>query len=280
MNEMNLIKPKTFRKKEILQISEHACELLERGEEDEFFDQIELLLASKTPFGKLHPLGEYIGKKGLENPELYFNILDKFFRKDLNYGYRKDLYNLEKMRMSEEEVQKSRVWGWRAGIVGLALNEMSHDHPEKVIEKTREYIILSSHWSSSDTFADKTFNCMFGERFDYIIGILCEWAIDENIWIRNTAAFAVHAPVERKILDRKQFIDSLGVLDLLMEDSAKNVQKKAAWALRVVSKYHPVETYDFLVKWSNKGNKNTKWIIKNSLKFFEKDKRNNLLERV
>lgn len=273
---MTLINPKTFQKKEIVKISENACELLERGKEDEFFDQLELLLVFKNSFGKLRPLGQYMGKMGLNNPELYFNILDKFFRKDLNYGYRENLYNIEKMRMSKEEIQKSRVWGWRAGIVGLAFNEMSQDHPEKVIEKTREYVILSSHWSSSDTFADKTFNRIFEEHFDYIMGVLKEWALDENIWIRNTAAFAIHAPVERKILDREQFIDSLGVLDLVMEDSAKNVQKKAAWALRVVSKYYPDETYDFLVRWSNKGNKNTKWIIKNCVKFYDEERKNKL----
>lgn len=58
-------------------------------------------------------------------PELYFDVLDKVFRKNLDYGYKKGLYNTAKMRMSEKEIQKSRVWGWRAGIVGLAFNEMS-----------------------------------------------------------------------------------------------------------------------------------------------------------
>lgn len=182
--------------------------------------------------------------------------------------------------MSEEEVQKSRVWGWRAGIVGLAFNEMSHNNPDEVVQKTREYIILSSHWSSSDTFADKTFNRMFEERFEYIMGILTEWATDKNDWIRNAAAFAVHAPVENKILDREQFIDSLGILDLVMEDHAKNVQKKTAWALKVVSKYYPDETYDFLMKWADKGNKNTKWILKNSTKYLDVNKRNKLLEKI
>ena len=60
------------------------------------------------------------------------------------------------------------------------------------MEETREYILLSSHWSSSDTFADKTFNRMFQERFSYITSVLKEWARDENDWIRNAAAFAVH----------------------------------------------------------------------------------------
>jgi len=274
------MKPKTFRKKEILQITENACDLLEEGKEGEFFDELEILLASKIPFGKLEPLGKYLGRCGLEKPELYFEILDKFFKKNLDYGYREGLYNTAKLKMSDEEVQKSRVWGWRAGIVGLAFNEMSHDHPQKVVEKTREYIILSSHWSSSDTFADKTFNCMFKERFEYIVTVLKDWATDENDWIRNTAAFAVHAPVERKILSRKEFLEVLGVMDLVMEDSAKNVQRKAAWALRVVSKYYPDETYDFLSKWAENDKKLTKWILKNSLKFLNEKRRNILLKKI
>lgn len=157
---------------------------------------------------------------------------------------------------------------------------MSHNHPEEVVEKTREYILLSSHWSSSDTFADKTFNRMFKERFQYIKGVMKKWAANENDWIRNAAAFAVHAPVEKKILNREQFIELLEVLDLVMEDSAKNVQKKAAWALKVVSKYYPDETYKFLNKWAENDNKSTKWIIKNSLKFLDDKKRDYLSRKL
>ncbi len=274
------MKPETFRKKEIIEITKNACDLLEMGLEDKFFDEIETLLISKIPFGKLKPMGEYLGKRGLEMPELYFDVLDKFFRKNLDYGYKKGLYNTAKMRMSEKEIQKSRVWGWRAGIVGLAFNEMSHDHPEEVVEKTRDYILLSSHWSSSDTFADKTFNRMFQERFSYITSVLKEWARDENDWIRNAAAFAVHAPVENKIINKTQFIELLVVLDMVMDDPAKNVQKKVAWALKVVSKYYPDETYDFLEKWVKNNNKSTKWIIKNSLKYLNETRRNALLKKI
>jgi 3-methyladenine DNA glycosylase AlkC len=274
------MKPQTFTKKEILELTAHACDLLENSREGEFFDELEKLLSAKIPFGKLKPMGEYIGMRGLEKPELYFDILDKFFHMDLDYGYRKDLYNSTKLRMSEEEIQKSRVWGWRAGIVGLAFNQMSHVNPELVVERTRKYIIYSSHWSSSDTFADKTFNLMFKERFNYIMGVLKEWANDENDWIRNTAAFSVHAPVENKILNREQFKEALGILDILMEDSAKNVQKKAAWALKVVSKYYPDETYQFLDKWTKNDNKNTKWIIKNSIKYLDEDRRDYLLAKI
>lgn len=274
------MKQRTFHKKEIIKITEHACDLLEDDHEDQFFNQIEIPLASKISAGKLWPMGEYIGKRGLENPKLYFNVLDKFFKKDLDYGYREGLYNISRMRMSAEEVQKSRVCGWRAGIIGLAFNEMSHRYPEKVIEKTREYIILSSHWSSSDTFADKTFNLMFEERFEFILNVLKCWAQDKNDWIRNAAAFAVHAPVERKILNRDQFLEALGILDIVMEDSAKNVQKKTAWALKVISKYYPDETYDFLEKWARNDNKATKWIIKNSVKYFDDERRENLLKTI
>lgn len=274
------MKPKTFYKKEIIKITEHACDLLEDDQEDKFFNQIEVLLATKISSSKLWPMGEYIGKRGLDNPKLYFYVLDKLFKKDLGYGYREDLYNAKKLRMSELEIQKSRVWGWRAGIIGLAFNEMSHKYPEEVVEKTREYIILSSHWSSSDTFADKTFNRMFLERFEFILSVLKDWAQDENDWIRNAAAFAVHAPVERKILDKNQFLETLGILDQVMEDSAKNVQKKAAWALRVISKYYPDETYTFLEKWAENDDKSTIWIIKNSVKYFDDKRRKNLLKTI
>lgn len=114
--------------------------ILRKGMEEEFFTELEKLLAAKIPFGRLRPMGKYIGMRGLEKPELYFDILDKFFHMALDYGYSQGLYNITKLRMSEEEVQKSRVWGWRAGIVGLAFNQMSHVNPELVVERTRKCI--------------------------------------------------------------------------------------------------------------------------------------------
>jgi len=114
------MKSKTFRKKEMLEIGEYTCALLEEGHEEKFFKEIEFLLIAKIPFGKLHPLGEYIGKRGLEKPKLYFDVLDKFFRKDLEYGYRNGIYNTKKMRMSEEEVKIQSLglesWDNRFGL--------------------------------------------------------------------------------------------------------------------------------------------------------------------
>lgn len=269
---------KTPTKKEILEIATECCDLLEKNRENEFFNKLECILIQKIPFGKLHPLGEYIGERGLKNPELYFPILDKFFKKEINYGYHEGIYDTSRIRMSEEEIQKSRVWGWRAGIVGLAFNKMSHEFPEEVVQKTYEYIILSSHWSSSDTFADKTFNLMFEERFEWILKILKMWIVDENKWIRNTATFTLHAPVERNLLNQSQYLQILEVMDIAMEDEDKNVKKKAAWALKVMGKYYPTETYNYLLKWAKTNNKTARWIVKNSLKFLGEKQKNSILK--
>ncbi len=119
---------------------------------------------------------------------------------------------------------------------------------------------------------------MFQERFDWILEMLKEWAKDDNRWIRNTAGFAVHAPVERKILTVQQFGKAMKVLDLLMQDEDLNVKKKVGWTLRVVSKYYPEETYVFLKKWTKVNNKNTKWIIKNGARMLEKGKQEEILK--
>ncbi len=262
----------------IKKLAENICDLLEQGNEEKFFEVLGKILQEKIPFGSLKPLGEVIGKRGLEKPELYFDVLDRFHRKSIDYGYRKGVIDAKKMKMSEDEVQKSRVYGWRAGIIGLAFNEMSHKYYSEVVERTRGYIVENAHWSSSDTYADKAFNRMFQERFDWILEMLKEWAKDDNRWIRNTAGFAVHAPVERKILTVQQFGKAMKVLDLLMQDEDLNVKKKVGWTLRVVSKYYPEETYVFLKKWTKVNNKNTKWIIKNGARMLEKGKQEEILK--
>lgn len=270
--------PVKYKKSEIIEIAQNICDQLEKGNEDNFFEILEKVLIQKIPFGTLPPLAEVIGRRGLEKPELYFDILDKFFKKELGYGYRKGIINTSRLKMSEEEVQKSRVYGWRAGIVGMAFNEMSHKYYEEVVKRTREYIIESSHWSSSDTFADKTFNKMFEERFEWILNVLKGWAVDENKWLRNTAAFAIHAPTEKKILDREEFIRVLEVLDLVMQDQDLNVKKKAAWTLKVTSKYQERETFDFIKKWVKSDDKNTKWIIRRGMVKLDQKKQDEILK--
>jgi hypothetical protein len=51
----------------------------------------------------------------------YFEVLDKFFRKNLDYGYCEGLLNTAKLKMSDEEVSKIPGLGLERGIVGLAL---------------------------------------------------------------------------------------------------------------------------------------------------------------
>lgn len=272
--------PLKYKKAEIIRIAQDMCDQLENGNEEEFFESLGAILAQKIPFGTLHPLGEVIGKRGLEKPGLYFETLDKFFKKELDYGYKKGIINTSRMKMSEEEVQKSRVHGWRAGIVGFAFNEMSHEYYEEVVKRTHEYIIESAHWSSSDTFADKTFNKMFEERFEWILKVLKTWALDENKWLRNTAAFAIHAPAERNILNEDEFKKSLEVLDIVMHDEDKNVKKKAAWTLKVTSKYYSEETFVFIKKWASLDDKNTKWIIKNGIKNLDEEKKNEIFNLI
>lgn len=272
--------PLKYKKSEIIKIAHDICDQLENGNEDKFFEILGTILAQKIPVGTFYPLAEIIGKRGLEKPELYFDVLDKFFKKELDYGYKKGVINTSRMKMSEEEVQKSRVYGWRAVIVGTAFNEMSHEYYEEVVKRTREYIIESAHWSSSDTFADKTFNKIFEEHFEWILKVLKTWALDENKWLRNAAAFAIHAPTERNILNEDEFKKSLEVLDIVIHDKDKNVKKKAAWTLKVTSKYYSEETFDFIKKWAISDDKNTKWIIKNGIKNLDEEKKNEILNLI
>lgn len=256
----------TLKKSEVKILAHQLCDLIEDGKIDEFFEKLGSLLQQKIPFGNLHPLGEILGKRGIKQPQIYFDVLETFFTKDLNFGYKTGIINSKKMKMSEEEIQKSRVYGWRAGIIAIAFNEMSSKYSEEIVEKTKQYILDSAHWSSSDTFADKVFNNIFVERFEWIISVLKTWAKDENIWLRNTAGFAIHAPFERKLLDISHLDKALSVLNLLMQDPDRNVKKKVGWTLRILCKPFPEVINDFLIKWAQIKDKNTYWIIKNGMK--------------
>lgn len=270
-------KLKRYKKSEITQISHEICDILEAGKPDEFFHCLAGVLKQRVEFGSLQPLGQILGLRGRKKPELYFDILDKFYKKDFDFDYESGLYDLARLKMSEAEVQKSRVLGWRAGIIGLAFDEISTEHPELVLARTKEYVLLGNHWSCADTFADKAFNRLYVEKFAWTLTQMKAWAQSPEKWLRNTAAFSTHAPVERKLVNESQTCQLLELLALLMQDSDTNVKQKVGWALRVISKYFPDPVYEFLLDWAPINDKNTKWMVKNGSKFLSAERKEYLL---
>lgn len=260
---------KRYKKKEIIAKTEDLCDLLESGCEKEFFEQLGKLLKERVVFGTLHPVGVVFGERGLKQPKLYFKMLDHFFKKDHSFDFRKEQINTEKLKMGMDEIRKAKVLGWRAALIGLAFNQMSIQYPEKVVTKTREYLVFGNHWSCADTFADKTFNSLFKNNFDYLFNVLKEWMQDENKWLRNTAAFSIHAPVKRKLISKEQTIHLFSLFDFIMTDEDENVKRKVAWSLREISKVYPQEVFVYLQKWAENNNKTSRWIIKSAAKLMD-----------
>jgi 3-methyladenine DNA glycosylase AlkC len=273
-------KRRRMNKEYFVKLAEEACNRLESGEESHFFKILEHVLIQKIPPNKMIPFAEIVGKRGLKNPGLYFGIIDILFNKSVDYGYRADLYDPQKSRTSEEEAKKSRVYGYRAGMIGAVFNEMSMGKHEEVVKKTKQYIIGYDHLNSSNKFAERTFHNMFVEKFSWIMGVLKEWAKDENKWIRSAAVCALHSSIGKKILNENQFKEALEIVDLVMLDNSKEVKKKAGLALRASAKHFPDETYEFVRKWSGNKNKNSVWIIKNALRYLPDHKKDELLKMI
>ena len=61
-----------------------------------------------------------------------------------------------------------------------------------------------------------------------------------------------------------------------MREEDKEVKKAIGWALREITKKDGKAVYEFLKKWVESGDKNTRWIIKEGMKKLDKKYQNEL----
>ena len=74
---------------------------------------------------------------------------------------------------------------------------------------------------------------------------LLEWTESENRWRRRAAAVSL-VPIARR---GERLDETFRIADKLMEDQDNMVQKGVGWLLKEMSKKHPVEVRDYLLKW-------------------------------
>lgn len=61
-----------------------------------------------------------------------------------------------------------------------------------------------------------------------------------------------------------------------MREKDRDVKKAISWALREVTKKDPKPVFEFLQKWAQVDDKNTKWIIREGMKKLSHEKQEKL----
>lgn len=254
---------KKYSAQEIRTSAREAIDKLENGDEDEFLKITENLLLSKQPFRLYYIYGEEIGKRGLEKPDIYLEIMDKLFRKSVKFGYDPNSFKSSsstRWTWTEDNI-KAMILGARMAIISVVLGIIGERYPMKVVPRVKESLIYGDGWYICDGVSI-AMGMILKAHFDQILPILIDWAKSDNRWLRRAAVVS-----NRELFKQpgSRIKESLIIFDLLMKDDNKDVKRGVSWMLREMTKNYKDEMLGFIRKWIGDENKHTKWIIKHGI---------------
>ncbi len=148
-------------------------------------------------------------------------------------------------------------------IVISALGRLSKTHYPEVKDFVLKILGEVSHWEICDQLALKVMVNLAVKQEEEIFSLLETWASSPNKWLRRLAAATV-PPFIRAKKDRAHIC--LRLLEQLMEDRDRDVQKAVSWALREVTKKDPAAVHAFLKKHARGAGPATRRIIREGMK--------------
>jgi len=111
----------------------------------------------------------------------------------------------------------------------------------KIFEKwINSYV---NNWASCDTFCNHTVG-EFIEMYPNYLQELKRWAKSKNRWMRRASAVSLIVPAKKG----KFLKDVFEISDILLQDKEDMAQKGYGWMLKVASKPHQKEVFDYVVK--------------------------------
>lgn len=186
------------------------------------------------------------------------NTAQRFFKKKVKvYGIKtaivtkiskryfneiKEMNKIEIFRLCEELFQSGFIeesviacnWSY---YIREKFEEKDFPIFEKWIEK---YI---DNWVSCDALCNHTIGA-FIEKFPKYAGNLKKWASSDNMWMRRAAAVSLIIPAkEGKFLEQ-----AFEISNILMADKEDLVQKGYGWLLKVESRVHQREIFNYVLK--------------------------------
>lgn len=154
-------------------------------------------------------------------------------------------------------------------LYGFCLEALA-ECPE-YLEEVRLRLPDCENWAVCDTISTNGLYAILRKNSGAVLREFETWVRDSDIWVRRAvpASFAAYVIHEEEIDIRRL----LSLLRPLMSDPEPYVKKGVSWALRNASKYHEEAIYEFLMEYTDTDNKDTKFIIRDSVKKLSEEHR-------
>lgn len=182
----------------------------------------------------------------------------RFFKEDVKmYGMKTSTGSEISKRYFKEvkDLGKEKIFSmceelWESGYMEesfIACNWSYNLHKEykeedfKIFERwIKKYV---SNWASCDTFCNHTVGT-FIEMYPKYISELKRWTKSTNRWVKRASAVSLIVPARKGLFLK----DIFEIADILLLDRDDMVQKGYGWMLKVTSKLHQKEVFDYVMK--------------------------------
>lgn len=100
-----------------------------------------------------------------------------------------------------------------------------------------------SNWATCDTFCNHTVGAFIEKYPEYLLS-LKKWTKSKNRWVRRASAVSLIVPAK----EGKFLKDIFEISDILLLDQEDLVQKGYGWLLKVASREHQKEIFNYVMK--------------------------------
>ncbi|MFQ6089319.1 MAG: DNA alkylation repair protein [Candidatus Methanofastidiosia archaeon] len=252
-------------------IEEKMKELLEIRDDDELLKELENVLifySEKSyknkyikrfipdsgkvygvPLPILRKIASELGKFGKENPEKVISILKSIWKKGSFEERIVVAKTLERMKNIDHAISLSLISGFLDDI---------------------------SDWAICDNLACFSLRPIITGYPEEVLPLCLEWVRSEKKWIRRFGVVSLYSLAHEK--KRRTSKEELEVIDVLMREEDRDVRRGVSWILREFSKKNQDVVFEFLLRYSKEKNRNTRWIVRNSIAKLEDRKRKQILD--
>ena len=220
--------------------------ILKGGNASAVVDNLKPILNSKCPFIKLDYLGKCLGEAGKDDMQKFYPVFDEI----INYG---------------------AMGGFV--VVGRSLTCFLETDLNKVMEKSREYIIAGDVWYVCDIIGERSLGEALINQFSTTITWLKRFLEDENKWVKRSAGVAIHFFSKRITDEPEKTKKLLCLIEPFIEEKQVEVIKGTGWGLKTIGRYHPKILVNFLTKQIRMKKKISKLMIKKAVTYLSEDER-------
>ncbi|MEM2897384.1 MAG: DNA alkylation repair protein [Candidatus Bathyarchaeia archaeon] len=158
-------------------------------------------------------------------------------------------------------------------IVSQALIHFLPNNFDKVMVKSREYIVKGNEWYVCDIFGERSLGQALVDYFDKALPWFKKFLEDENKWVKRSVGVAIHFFSKRILNEPEKTKKLLELIEPYIEERQIDVIKSIGWALKTIGKRYPEILVEFLKRQIKAKKVVSKLMVKKALTYLDKDKK-------